>query len=299
MKPTVLVHGGAGDMDPAWKQDALAGCRAAAACGTHAFSGGGALSAVIAAVRSLEDNPNFNAGTGSVLTRCGDVEVDAAVMRGSDLALGAIAAVPWAGNGIELARAVLEDGEHALLSGTAAWEFLRERGFSPRTAEMLITERSSRRLQAETKRRTQGQRGEPDPGTVGAVAVDENGCVAAATSTGGTTYKRSGRIGDTPLFGCGTWADDQSAAASATGHGESIIRAMMARVATEAVRDRASAQAGADAAVAALQRVNGKAGIIVIAPDGSIGIAHNTMTMPVAWMSVGNALAQSQARTPE
>ncbi len=294
LKPRILVHGGAGSWEGRLPRG-LAGCRTAATVACPVLTTGDALAAVIAAVRILENNPEFNAGTGAVLTRDGSVEVDAAVMRGRDLAVGAIAAVPMAANGIELAHAVLRDGEHALISGPSAWTFLRAHGYSPAKACALITKRSKQRLDAEATRRQQDQRGTPDPGTVGAVAVDANGNVAAATSTGGTTYKRCGRIGDTPLFGCGTWADNESAAASATGHGESIIRIAMTRLACEAVATGASAQAGADAAVKALDRVAGKAGIIVVDPQGIIGVAHNTQAMPVAWMSPGDAHAEACA----
>jgi beta-aspartyl-peptidase (threonine type) len=292
----ILVHGGAGDMDPAREGDAIAGCEKAARVGDAVLrQGGAALDAVVAAVRVLEELPHYNAGVGAVLSREGTVEVDAAVMRGSDLAVGAIAAVPNAANGVELARAVLEDGEHALLSGEAAWRFLRESGFYPATADELITERSRRRLEAERARRAMGSLGEPDPGTVGAVARDNSGSVAAATSTGGTTFKRAGRIGDTPLFGCGTYADDRGGAASATGHGESIIRVAMAHVASVAMA-RGDAQAAAEAAVAALDRVKGRAGIICVDPAGRIGIAHNTRSMPVAWMGTADDEPGSQAR---
>lgn len=294
--PVVLVHGGAGDMEPAREREALAGCEAAASAGSAVLAAGGSvLDAVVAAVRSLEDNPRYNAGVGSVLTREGNVEVDAALMRGSDLAIGALAAVPNGGKAIEMSAAVLEDGEHVLLSGAAAWEFLRARGFSPAEAGELVTERSLRRLERERERRAVGTRGAPDPGTVGAVAVDGEGRVAAATSTGGTTYKRPGRIGDTPLIGCGTYADDLSGAASATGHGESIIRIAMARVATEAM-SRLDAQASADRAVAALDRVAGRAGIICVDRKGRIGVANNTATMPVASVRLGEPPKSSARR---
>ena len=294
IEPLVLVHGGAGDMEQSREADALAGCEAAARAGHAVLAGGGdALNAAIASVRVLEDNPLFNAGVGSVLSREGDVEVDAAVMRGSDLGVGAIAAVPNSGRAIELARIVLETGEHALLSGAAAWEFFREHGHSPSAPELLITERSQRRLERERERRAVGKAGEPDPGTVGAVAIDVRGHVAAATSTGGTTFKRRGRIGDTPLIGCGTYADDLAGAASATGHGESIIRVAMCRVAIEAMIST-NAQAASEAAVAALDRVSGRAGIICVDRNGRLGIANNTRTMPVAFIRDGKA--QSSAR---
>lgn len=285
----VLVHGGAGDMEASREADAVAGCERAAAAGFAALeSGAGALDAVCAAVRVLEENPLYNAGIGSVLTSEGDVEIDAAVMEGTGLRAGAVAALPRGRNGVELARAVLEAGEHVVLSGPSAWEFLESRGMAPAPLEELITERSRRRHAEERARRSRGLGGELVPGTVGAVAVDGAGRVAAATSTGGVNYKRPGRIGDTPLFGCGTLADDRGGAASATGKGEDIIRITMAAVAVAAMIDGTAADAAA-AAVAALDRIGGRAGIITVDRHGGIGIAHNTATMPIAWLRRGGS----------
>jgi isoaspartyl peptidase/L-asparaginase-like protein (Ntn-hydrolase superfamily) len=282
--PGIIVHGGAGDMDPSREADAVAGCEVAAAAGFAILEGGGsAVDAVCAAVRALEDNPLYNSGVGSVLTRVGDVEVDAALMDGGELRAGAIAAVPRGRNPIELARAVMEGGEHVMLSGEAAWEFLRERGFEPAPLEELVTERSRRRWEAVRDRRASGT-APIDPGTVGAVAIDAAGHVAAATSTGGMNFKRPGRIGDTPLFGCGTLADDRGGAASATGVGEHIIRVTMAAVAVDAMCVD-SAEVAAWRAVDALARIDGSAGIICVDRDGGVGAAHNTNTMPVAFAS--------------
>src|SRR5262249_51998966 len=214
----VVVHGGAGDVEPARAPRAVEGCRkAAAAARTILAHGGGALDAVEAAVRVLEDDPEFNAGCGSALTREGTVEVDAAVMVGAGLRAGAVAAVPSLRHPVTLARRVMEAGEHVLLVGEGALAFAREQGMGPDA--QLVTERSRGRLLA-WRAGTRSASG----GTVGAVAMDASGCVAAATSTGGMTGKRTGRVGDSPIIGAGTYADERGGACSATGHGEAILR---------------------------------------------------------------------------
>src|SRR5262245_45947966 len=224
--PSLIVHGGAGDLDPNRGADAQAGCRRAIAAGLAVLAaGGGAVDAVCAAVRVLEDDPLFNAGTGSALSRTGVPECDAAVMDGSTVRIGAVAAMADAPNAIAIARAVLEDGEHCLLCGDGAWAFAAERGFRPAAPGALVTERQRLRMEAERERRASP--GSRSGGTVGACAIDAAGHVAAATSTGGMPFKRPGRIGDTPLCGCGTYADDRGGAASATGHGETILRITM------------------------------------------------------------------------
>jgi beta-aspartyl-peptidase (threonine type) len=238
--------------------------------------GGGALDAVQAAVRVLEDDPVFNAGTGASLNRDGRVEVDASLMDGRRLAAGAVAALADCGRAIDVARAVLEDGEHVLLCGEGAWRFARERGFEPDAPGGLETRLSRARFEAARARAAAANASAPtsDRGTVGASAIDRDGHVAAATSTGGTTYKRPGRIGDTPLIGCGTYADDEGGAASATGIGERIIKVTMTRVAVDAMRDGVSATAAAWRAADELERrTGGEAGIICVDRAGRVGAA--------------------------
>lgn len=283
----IVVHGGAGDVDPSRREAARAGVRRAAEAGLALLaSGADALDAAQHAVRVLEDDPSFNAGTGSVLARDGSVEVDAALMDGRDLRFGAVAAMADCDRAIDVARAVLDDGEHVLLAGPGAWDFAREHGFTPALRARLVTERSLRRWRAARDARDGGA---VDPGTVGACAVDARGHVAAATSTGGTTYKRPGRVGDTPLCGCGTFADDRGGAASATGHGEGIVRITMTRVCVDAMRLGASASEAAWRAVDELARVEGSAGIICVGPGGDVGVALNTKTMSWAAARVGDA----------
>lgn len=280
MAPALVVHGGAGDLDLTREQDAVAGCRAAVEVGLAVLGpGGSALDAVMAAVRSLEDNPVFNAGTGAALTREGTVECDAAIMDGRTVSIGAVASMANAPNAIAIARAVLDDGEHVLLCGPGAWAFASERGFAPVLAEQLITDKARKRLELARAARGRGAR-DGHGGTVGACAIDRDGHVAAATSTGGTTFKRPGRIGDTPLCGCGTYADDRGGAASATGVGEAIVRVTMTRVCVDAMRGGASASDAAWQAVAELSRVTGgQAGIICCDRNGSVGAALSTDTM--------------------
>jgi beta-aspartyl-peptidase (threonine type) len=300
MNPCIVVHGGAGGIDDGRVPAARAGCAAAVRAGLEVLAGGGgALDAVQAAVRVLEDDPEFNAGVGSALTRDGTVEVDAGIMDGATLRIGAIGAVEDLRRPIDLAREVLEDGEHVLLVGNAAWAFARERGYTPAPPTALITERALLRLEAERTRRAAAAAAAGPPrlregGTVGACAIDAAGHVAAATSTGGITYKRRGRVGDTPLPGCGTWADDLGGAASATGHGESIIRVTLTRAVVDRLRAGMRAQDAARAGIEDLTaRVRGEGGVICVDARGEIGIAHSTARMP--WASA--SLAAPEPRT--
>jgi len=278
----VLVHGGAGDVSADRVERHVHGCQAAAKAGLAALTGGGsALDAVVAAVIVLEDDPVFNAGRGACLNREGGIELDAAVMEGTTARFGGVAAMPPFANPIRIARAVLEDGEHILLAAEGAAAFAREKGFEPATQASLETEMARTRLaEVLAKRAEPGWAG----GTVGAVAVDALGRVAAATSTGGMVGKRRGRIGDTPLVGCGTWADDATVAASATGHGEPISRVLLSRTAADLALGGRSPQDAAESALATLgAKTGGKAGIILVDRVGRIGIRTTTRTMTWAW----------------
>ena len=280
MTPAVLVHGGAGRITPERHAAVVAAVRRAAEHGRDRIAAGAsALDVVEAAVRVLEDEPELNAGTGSALTRDGTVEVDAAIMDGVTRRVGGVAAVPDLGDAIRLARAVLDDGEHVLLAGSAAWQFARERGFSPAPPGALVTDRQRTRWRDESARRR-----EKDGGTVGAVAIDAEGRLAAATSTGGIMCKRAGRVGDSPIPGAGTWADTW-AAVSATGDGEHILRVALARV----IAGRVAAGDPIDRAIAAgLDEIRAiapaaDAGAIGIDRDGRLGAATSTGSMPIAW----------------
>lgn len=271
MSWAIVVHGGAGNWDPALHDEARAGAQAAADVGRVLLgSGASALDAVCAAVAALEDNPVFNAGTGSVLNRDGEVEMDAAVMNGEDLGFGAVAAIRRVRNPVLVARCVLERSGHALLAGEGGLRFARAQGFDdydPVTA----------RARAEWERARQAAQG-----TVGAVALDSRGRLAAATSTGGTLNKLPGRIGDSPLPGAGTYATEL-AAVSATGRGELIMRVLAGKRICDLVESGRTMQ---EAVVAVLEwmraGIGADAGFIAVSRTGSFGIAHATASMPHA-----------------
>ena len=289
---SIIVHGGAGTGDDDRREACVAGCTRAAQAGYAELERGGtALDAVEAAVRVLEADPEFNAGYGATLNRRGEVEVDASVMfadpDGKQAGrCGAVAAVPWMRHPVTLARRVLEDGEHVLLAADGAVAFAREMGIAIEGPETMISERARRRY-AEAKLAPPPQKRSGD--TVGACAVDGAGRVAAATSTGGILYKRAGRVGDSPLIGAGCFADGRGGAASTTGHGESIIRVVMAKSATDRMCAGEAPEAAARASIAELvERTGGDAGIILVGRDGRLGHFTSTPTMPWASVSSGS-----------
>ena len=274
MEPIVVVHGGASE----WYAGTGPGrdaCRRAAEAGFAAFAaGGGALDAVIAAVRVVEDDPACNAGTGAVLTSRGTLELDACVMDGASLASGAVAVLPPFLHPIDIARAVLEDGRYHLLAGDGAAAFARARGFEPVDAELMIT--SDRRAEFE------GQGSFERGNTVGAVARDAYGNLAAATSTGGMRGTVPGRVGDVPIVGGGTYADEH-AACSCTGYGEAFARACAAFWTVENVAGGGGAQPVAERSVArVLKRFGGYGGLILLDREGGVGIARSASAMPHA-----------------
>lgn len=276
--PALIVHGGAGAAT-ADRDELRDGMRAAIEAGwTVLAAGGTALDAVEHAVRVLEDHPRFNAGRGSVLTEDGVVEMDASIMEGDRLACGAVAAVTRVANPVTLARRVLEDGRHVLLVAEGAEAFARSVGLPACDPVSLVTDRQRRRL---------AERRAPTPtGTVGAVALDRHGTVAAATSTGGTMGKRPGRVGDSALIGCGTYADSTLGAASCTGDGEAIIRVVLARRALDYLKEAGDAEYASRVAVDLLvEEGRGEGGLILVDWRGRTGYAHSTPFMPVAWMS--------------
>jgi beta-aspartyl-peptidase (threonine type) len=285
----LLVHGGAGVIERALltpEND-----RAIRAALDHALatgaalldSGGSALDAVEAAARELEDDPHFNAGRGSVFTYQGTNEMDAAIMDGRNRAAGAVTRVTATRNPVSLARAVMEASPHVMLSGEGADQFSRERDLEQAEPEWFATE--WRRAQLEEVRRSPGPWFDEEMkyGTVGAVALDVHGHVAAATSTGGITGKRWGRIGDTPIIGAGTWADDRSCAVSATGTGEYFIRSAVAHEIASRIRLKGESVAeAAEAAIgemAALGGTGGTGGVIVVGADGETAFPFNSAGM--------------------
>jgi beta-aspartyl-peptidase (threonine type) len=277
MRPIIIVHGGAGRIPEEERAERQAGCREAAFAGWQCLrEGGSALDAVVEAVAFLEDEPLFNAGRGSVLNAEGDVETDASLMEGRALHAGAVGALRNVRNPIRLARRVLEDGRHVLLVGKGAVRFAREVGIEACAPEDLVTDRQRAIWKA--------MKG-ASFGTVGAVAVDWAGGVAAATSTGGLLGKRPGRVGDSALVGSGTYADQLLGAASATGNGEAIIRVVLAKTAVDLLMgDRHPVDAARMAISILDRRGEGEGGIILVDRMGRMGHACNSPFMPCVSM---------------
>jgi len=284
----LVIHGGAGtisrdSMTPAQQTAYETTLKHAVDTGYQILEqGGSSLDAVSAAVVVLEDSPLFNAGKGAVYTYEGTHELDAAIMRGDNRAAGAVAGVKTVKNPIKLARAVMEHSEHVLLAGAGAETFAKLQQLELVDNKYFDTEFRYQALQKalKTLNKTPHQaqlRSSPmfplewNVGTVGAVAIDQHGLLAAATSTGGMTAKRFGRIGDAPLIGAGTFADNKSCAVSATGHGEFFIRYQVAGDICARVRyqGKTAAQA-ADAVMQELQQVGGLGGVIVVDNLGNL-----------------------------
>lgn len=271
----IVVHGGCGRWESKSSAKALAGVRAAIAAAHRVLTDGGpALDAVCAAVVVLEDDPLFNAGTGCVLNRDGVAEMDAAVMNGENLRCGGVAAITRVRNPVLVARQVMEATPHVLLAGAGATAFARQHAFveyDPVTRESL--------------RRFRLRAAVASPGTVGAVALDVHGQLAAATSTGGVALKLPGRVGDTPIPGAGNYATPH-AAASATGTGELMMRTLATKSVCDLVAAGRTAQRAASAAIRALPAQAGESGgMIALDARGRVGIAMRGGVMPHAWCS--------------
>ncbi|NJE85199.1 asparaginase [Thermococcus sp. CX2] len=295
----IIVHGGAGTIK---KEDripkVIEGVREAVLAGWRELKRGSALDAVEEAVKVLEDNPIFNAGTGSVLTLDGKVEMDAAIMRGKTLEAGAVAGIWGVKNPISVARKVMEKTDHVILSGEGAVKFARLMGFEeydPRTDERLKQWEELKKKLLETgevkhwKKLGELIKEYPEVlrSTVGAVAFDGDE-VVAGTSTGGVFLKMFGRVGDTPIIGGGTYANEV-AGASCTGLGEVAIKLALAKSATDFVRLGMNAQAASDAAISLATKYFGAdtMGIIMVDSRGNIGFAKNTRHMSYAYMKDG------------
>lgn len=274
--PALIVHGGAG-ADPAEGPEELsAGIREAVGAGWQVLSGGGtALDAVEAAVRRLEAHPRFNAGRGAVLTRDGGVELDASIMEGDRLRSGAVGAVTRILHPVTLARRILEHGRHILLVAEGALAFAREQGLPECDPAELITDRQLKRWEA-------ARHGS----TVGAVALDRHGTIAAATSSGGTPGKLPGRVGDSALIGCGTYAESALGGVSCTGSGEAIIRAVLARRSLEILKALDNPEHAVLVTIDVLtEEGRGDGGVILLDWRGRAAFANSTPFMPVGWMN--------------
>ena len=279
--PAIIVHGGAG-ADSSQAPEFRQGVRAAVLAGWRVLAEGGtALDAVESAVRALEDDPRFNAGRGSVLNRDGTIEMDASIMEGDRLQCGAVAALVGVANPITVARRVLESRRHVLLVGDGALAFSRSVGIPECDPASLVTDRQRKR-HVELARKPIP----PGGGTVGAVALDRNGTTAAATSTGGTPGKLPGRVGDSALIGCGTYADSSLGGVSCTGDGEAIIRVVLGHRALRYLKDADDPDYAAKVAVdLRVEEGSGQGGLILIDWRGRPGYATSTRLMPVAIMS--------------
>ena len=289
---SLLVHGGAGDVPSADLARHAAGCLAAAEAGAAVLrAGGSALDAVERAVVVLEDDPVFNAGTGACLDEEGNVALDASIMDGASLRAGGVCALPPFAHPVAIARAVLEEGRHVLYAGEGAARFALGRGFVPATAAALTTDaaraRWSKAIKAsKTTAAPDATSGAPsrEPGTVGAVARDGRGVLAAATSTGGRLLKAPGRVGDSPIPGAGNYADE-AGAASATGDGEAILRVCLTKTATDLLRSGLHPEDVARAAVRVLaERGGGSGGVILADRGGRLAWARTTAAM--SWAAV-------------
>jgi beta-aspartyl-peptidase (threonine type) len=293
---SILVHGGAGDVNSASVGGHVTGCERAVAEGAKVLAAGGsALDAVQRAVEVLESDPLFNAGSGACLDSDGHLALDASIMDGHELRAGGVCALRAFEHPIAIARRVMDETPHVLLAAEGAARFAIAQGFIPADEATMITDAARAKWEAaRAKGATEGWAG----GTVGAVARDVNGHVAAATSTGGMVNKLAGRVGDSPIIGAGTYADDEAGACSTTGHGEAMIRVCVAKTAVDGMRGqqrgaraalttKTAAQSSHEAITLMQRRTAQSGGLIVVARDGSLGLARTTRTM--TWASANDS----------
>ncbi len=309
MKPSLIVHGGAWDIPDESVDACKAGCQRALAAGWSILSSGGsALDAVEAAVVALEDDPVFDAGFGSHLTLDGHVECDAIVMDGATLRAGSVTTLRHIRNPIRLARQVLENCPHMMLAGEGAERFAVEQGLTLCAPEELIAEaeRDAWLKCRGSKHAAAHHRGH-EQGTVGAVALDSDGRLFAATSTGGTCCKLPGRVGDSPLIGCGCYADVEAGGVSCTGYGEAIMKVVLAKTVADFLRrpvgsdpnpsprilpklsmPDVAALAAREAVSILADRTHATGGLILLDRNGNPGFAFNTPRMAYAYIADGN-----------
>src|SRR3984957_3152338 len=302
--PVLVVHGGAWAMPDDMVEAHIRGVNRALAAGWRVLERGGpALDAVEEAVVIMEDDETFDAGRGSFLNRDGKVQLDALIMEGATLRAGGVGCVERLRNPVRAARKILSESPHVYFVGEGAEKFAAEHGIELCDNKDLIIPREIERLreyQADAARKP--ERSSPDGNdlfapvsddmtishdTVGAVALDRNGNIAAATSTGGTLNKAPGRLGDSSLIGCGCYANNESAAVSTTGWGEPIMKLVLAKWTAGRISAGNLPEWSAQEAMNYLkQRLNGHGGIIVLNPEGHIGIAHNTPRMAWAYRTI-------------
>ncbi|CAK1547273.1 unnamed protein product [Leptosia nina] len=294
MHPVIIVHGGAGDIPDSRVQGKLDGVKAAVLTGNKILQqGGSALDAVEAAVISMENDEYFNAGYGSVLNLCGEVEMEASIMCGKNLDVGAVTLIKEFEHPISIAHKVLTDSPHSLLGGEGAKLFAIQKGFATVPPDSLISDNAKHALEEFLKHREFGRteigvKDEGGVGTVGAVAIDSKGNVAVATSTGGMSGKAVGRIGDTPQIGSGTYADNHIGGVSTTGHGESILKYCLAHSIIKLIERGSTAKNATEVAVNAMtSRLNNTAGAITLSATGDVGINFSSKRM--AWAFIKEA----------
>jgi len=305
--PIIVVHGGAWAIPDEACEAHQQGVERAAAAGWRVLErGASSLDAVEEAVATLEDDEAFDAGRGAVLNRDGRVQLDAFIMDGASLKAGGVGCVERLLNPVRAARAVLEKSPHIYFVAEGAERFASEHGIQlidnselilPREIERWKNAAEQRYLKVPPEFRDKMDSHDDSHDTVGAVALDRQGNIAAATSTGGTLNKAPGRVGDSSLIGCGCYADNETAAASTTGWGEPMMKLVLAKWATDHVTAEVGAEQVAPAAIHYLyRRLNGHGGIILLDREGRVGIAHNTPRMAWSWQSQSGS--QSGLRFP-
>ncbi|MDP9262931.1 MAG: isoaspartyl peptidase/L-asparaginase [Acidobacteriota bacterium] len=289
--PVLMVHGGAWNIPDEMVEAHLRGTRAALAAGWRVLErGGSALEAAEEAIVLMEDDDTFDAGRGSFLTSDGRVQLDALLMEGETLRAGGVGCVERIRNPIRAARKILEESPHVYLVGEGAERFAQEHGIPLCDNRELVIEREVERLKAAQVQAAAGKPQEifaasdPSHDTVGALALDGSGTLAAGTSTGGTLNKAPGRVGDSSLIGCGCYADNTSAAVSCTGWGEPIMKLVLGKWAADRVGEgMPPAQAASRAMELLGGRLDARGGILLLDARGRMGLAHNTPRMAWAW----------------
>ena len=289
MKPSIIVHGGAWDIPRDQEKEHLRGCQKAADLGHDILErGGSALDAVEAAVVLMEDEPVFDAGRGSVLNQSGQVEMDAIIMDGTTLRSGSVAALRHIRNPVKVARALMDTTPYSMVVGEGALEFALASGFKECSEEDLLVGRELedyREFMRTGVLRTREVFAGEQRNTVGACAMDKEGKVAAATSTGGIPRKIEGRVGDSPIIGCGAYADGRIGAASATGWGEQIMAVVLSKTALDILKECQDPMKSSKRAINILaNRVDGFGGVIIIGRKGRVGLCHNTPKMAFSYV---------------
>ncbi len=287
MEPKLIVHGGAWNIPESLHQAHMEGCKRAVQLVYPKLAQGlSAIDAVEEAVCVLEEDETFDAGRGAFLNAEGEIELDAIICDGRNLSFGAVAAVKNILHPVKAARLLIDHPEHCFLVGEGAQKFLRKMNFPEVEIEELLTERELefyKKIKDDPTFKTRLPFESSPLGTVGAVALDIKGNVAAATSTGGTPRKLPGRVGDSPVIGAGAYADNTRGAVSATGHGESILKILLSKLTCDEFCTHSAMQAAQYAIHILQERVNGLAGVIGISSSGHYAYCHNTPYMAMAY----------------